>query len=157
MRITLLVVGKTDTDYLVKGVSIYEKRIKNYLNFEVKVIPDIKNTRNLTTQQQSVLEGEQILSKISKPADTILLDEKGNQPTSKEFAELIEKKMISGIKELTFVVGGPYGFSPDVRSKISSSISLSRLTFSHQMVRLVFTEQLYRAMTIIRGEPYHHE
>ncbi len=150
-------VGKTDTDYLVKGVSIYEKRIKNYLNFEVKVIPDIKNTRNLTTQQQSVLEGEQILSKISKPADTILLDEKGNQPTSKEFAELIEKKMISGIKELTFVVGGPYGFSPDVRSKISRSISLSRLTFSHQMVRLVFTEQLYRAMTIIRGEPYHHE
>lgn len=157
MKITLLVVGKTDAEYLMKGVSVYEKRLKNYINFQVKVIPDIKNTRNLTPQQQSVLEGEQILAKISKPADIILLDEKGKQPTSKEFAELIEKRMVSGIKELTFVVGGPYGFSPEVRSKISSSISLSRLTFSHQMVRLVFTEQLYRAFTIIRGEPYHHE
>ena len=157
MRITFLVVGKTDSGYLEQGISTYQKRLKHYLPFEIKVIPEPKNTRSLSPYEQKVVEGELILTQIVRPIDAILLDERGKQPTSIELSEMLNKRMVSGCKELTFIVGGPYGFSDEVREKITASLSLSRLTFSHQMVRLVFVEQLYRAMTIIRGEPYHHE
>ena len=157
MKITFLVVGKTDSGYLEQGIEMYVKRLKHYITFTIKIIPEPKNTKNLTPREQSVVEGELILAQISKTADAYLLDERGHQPTSVELAGILEKRMVSGTKELTFVVGGPYGFSDEVKKSITNSLSLSRLTFSHQMVRLVFVEQLYRAMTIIRGEPYHHE
>jgi 23S rRNA (pseudouridine1915-N3)-methyltransferase len=157
MKINLIVVGKTNIDYLEKGIDLYLNRLKHYIDFNLKVIPEPKNTRNLTPKQQVTIEGELIQKHLYRNSDTILLDERGIQPSSSELSNLIEKKIISGTKELTFVVGGPYGFSDDVKKNVKTTLSLSRLTFSHQMVRLIFLEQLYRAMTIIRGEPYHHE
>lgn len=157
MKITLLVVGKTDGGFINDGVMLYQKRLKHYIGFELKVIPDLKNTRNLSVKEQMINEGELILEQIGKNLDAILLDERGQQSSSVDFAGTIQKKMLSGTKELIFIVGGPYGFSEQVKNRIPSKISLSKLTFSHQMVRLIFVEQLYRAMTIIRGEPYHHE
>jgi 23S rRNA (pseudouridine1915-N3)-methyltransferase len=157
MKITLIVLGKTDEKYLEQGISMYIKRINHYIGFEIKVVHEPKSIRNLSVSQQSDVEGELILSQINRYADAILLDEKGLQLSSIEFARIIEKRMIAGTRELTFIIGGPYGFSQQVRSTITNSISLSRLTFSHQMVRLFFLEQLYRAFTIIKGEPYHNE
>ena len=157
MKLTLLVVGKTDKTYLKEAIEVYAKRLKHYVSFEIEVIPDLKNTKNLTTEQQKEKEGELILSKNYSGKEIHLLDEKGKMYTSKEFSQFIEKKMLSGLKELVFVIGGPYGFSNEVYKGANSKISLSRLTFSHQMARLLCIEQFYRAFTILKGEPYHHD
>ncbi len=157
MKIKLLVIGKTDSDIFNKGIDDYMKRLKHYLPFDISIIPDLKKTKNLSESQQKQKEGELILSFL-KPGDFIvLLDENGKEYASVDFSKFIQKQMISGLKNLIFIVGGPYGFSDEVYKKANSKISLSRMTFSHQMVRLIFTEQLYRAMTIIKGEPYHHK
>ena len=157
MKITLLVIGKTDAAYLKEGLNEYLKRLKHYVNFEIVVIPDIKKAKNLGVENQKKREGELILSKKSVGKEIHLFDENGRTFSSRELALFLEKKMLSGIKELVFVIGGPYGFSEEVYKNASSKISLSRLTFSHQMVRLICTEQIYRAFTILKGEPYHHD
>lgn len=157
MKITLIVVGKTDKKFILEGIAEYEKRLVHYCKYELKVIPDIKNAKAMPNSVQMQKEGELILSAVRSNADLILLDERGSEFTSIDFAKFIDKKAVSGQRELVFVIGGPYGFSPDVKSSASASISLSKLTYSHQIVRLIFMEQLYRAMTIIKGEPYHHE
>lgn len=157
MKIKLLLIGKTDTDYLNKGINEYVKRIKHYLPFEMIIIPDLKNTKNLSEEQQKQKEGELILGHLSNSDFLVLLDENGTEFNSVSFSGFIEKQMISGLKNLIFVVGGPYGFSDEVYKQGNSKISLSKMTFSHQLVRLIFAEQLYRAMTIIKGEPYHHK
>lgn len=157
MKIKLLVIGKTDEKYLQNGIEIFAKRIPHYVPFEMKIIPDLKNTRKLTEAQQKEKEGELIIQQISGGDELILLDENGTQNSSVNFAQFLEKKMLAGTKQLVFVIGGPYGFSTKVYEKAVLRISLSAMTFSHQMVRLIFLEQLYRAYTIIKGEPYHHE
>lgn len=157
MKITLLVVGKTDASYLRTGLDEYLKRLKHYINFQFEVIPDIKKGKNTSVDIQKKKEGELILSKLGPGKELHLFDENGKLFSSVEFSQFLNKKMISGPRELFFVIGGPYGFSPEVYQKASSKISLSRLTFSHQMVRLLCIEQIYRAFTIIKGEPYHHE
>jgi 23S rRNA (pseudouridine1915-N3)-methyltransferase len=157
MKVTLLVVGKTDDRYIKEGIEQYAKRLKHYADFSIEIIPDIKKTKNTTTEIQKAKEGELILSKWAPAKAFHLFDERGKTYTSKEFARFLEKKMLSGIKELIFVIGGPYGFSEEVYKKADSKISLSRMTFSHQLARLLCTEQLYRAFTILKGEPYHHD
>ena len=157
MKISLVVIGKTDEAYLQKGLEIFMKRIPHYVPFEMKVIPDIKNAKNLSEEQQKDKEGELILQQILSSDELILLDENGLEASSVDFARFLEKKMLSGIKRLVFVIGGPYGFSGNVYSRAIGKISLSKMTFSHQMVRLIFAEQLYRAFTILKGEPYHHQ
>jgi len=157
MKISLLVIGKTDETYLQKGIEIFLKRIPHYISFEMKVIPDLKNSKNLSEDQQKEKEGELIIQQLALSEELFLLDEQGLETSSIEFARFLEKKMISGIKRLVFVIGGPYGFSTSVYSRANGKLSLSRMTFSHQMVRLIFAEQLYRAMTILKGEPYHHQ
>lgn len=156
MRITLLLVGSTDKKYLIEGIEDYQKRLIHYLPFDIRVIPDIKNSRHLTSDQQNEKEGKALLDLVSQGDELILLDVDGAEFSSAGFAGWIEKRMVSGIKQLTFAVGGPYGFSEAVCKRADKRISLSRLTFPHQLVRLLFIEQLYRAMTIIKGEPYHH-
>ncbi|MDD6209697.1 MAG: 23S rRNA (pseudouridine(1915)-N(3))-methyltransferase RlmH [Bacteroidales bacterium] len=157
MKIVLVVVGKTDAEYIRDAVAVYEKRLLHYIPYEMEVIPDIKNTKNLTEEQQKEKEGEQI-SKIIQSGDyVVLLDEKGKEFTSLKFAEYIEKKMHTVPRRLVFVIGGPYGFSSAVYALASEKIALSKMTFSHQMIRMIFIEQLYRAMTILNNEPYHHE
>jgi len=157
MKILLVVIGKTDEKYLQSGIEIFTKRLKHYIPFELKIIPDLKKTKNLSPDQQKNMEGE-LLLQVFQPGDQIaLLDEKGMEFTSVKFSNFIEKKMVSGIKRLIFVIGGPYGFSDKVYQQAHSKIALSQMTFSHQMVRLIFVEQVYRAMTILRNEPYHHE
>lgn len=156
MKIKLLLIGKTDESYLKQGIEKYTKRIKHYLSFDFIIVPDLKNTGKLSEEQQKQKEGELILNQLN-PADfVVLLDEKGKEYSSVDFSKFIEKQMISGLKNLVFIVGGPYGFSKQLYEKSSIKISLSQMTFSHQMVRLIFVEQLYRAMSIIKGEPYHH-
>lgn len=157
MKICLLVIGKTDEAYLQKGMELFLKRIPHYISFELKVIPDIKNSKNLSEEQQKEKEGELILQQINASDELFLLDENGMEFSSVEFARFLEKKMIAGNKRLVFVIGGPYGFSANVYAKATGKVSLSKMTFSHQMVRLIFLEQLYRAMTILKGEPYHHQ
>ena len=157
MRITLLTVGKTNDLSFKNAISEYQKRLKFYISFDIEEIPSLKNTKNLTEDNQKQKEGELILKYLQPEDEVVLLDDKGSEFTSKQFASYIEKKSASGLKRLVFVVGGPYGFSQEVYQRANDKVSLSRMTFSHQMVRLVFTEQLYRAMTILRGEPYHHE
>ena len=157
MKITLLVIGKTDTAYLSEGISEYVKRINHYINFEIEGINDIKKGRNLTEDQQKNMEGELIIAKNMPGKELHLFDEKGKMFTSREFAGFLEKKMASGLKELVLVVGGPYGFSKKVYENAVSKISLSPLTFSHQMVRFMCVEQIYRAFTILKNEPYHHD
>ncbi|MDX1768964.1 MAG: 23S rRNA (pseudouridine(1915)-N(3))-methyltransferase RlmH [Arenibacter troitsensis] len=157
MTIKLLVLGKTDSTQLSQLIEEYQHRLKHYIKFELEIIPDLKNTKNLSEKQQKEKEGEAILNKLN-PADMlILLDENGKQKTSVEFSEYLQKKMNSGLKQLVFVIGGPYGFSDAVYQKSQGKISLSKMTFSHQMVRLFMLEQLYRAFTILRNEPYHHQ
>jgi 23S rRNA (pseudouridine1915-N3)-methyltransferase len=156
MKICLLVIGKTDEAYLQKGIEIFLKRIPHYISFEMKVIPDPKKSKNLSEEQLKEKEGELILQQFSSSDEIYLLDQLGVESSSEEFARFLEKKTISGIKQLVFIIGGPYGFSRTVYSRALGKLSLSRMTFSHQMVRLVFLEQLYRAMTILKGEPYHH-
>lgn len=157
MKISFLVVGKTDAAYIEEGVNTYANRLKHYVNFDQIIIPDLKKTKNLSADVQNKKEGDQILSKIEKSDCVILLDERGKMFSSKEMASYLQKHMLSGIKRLVFVVGGPYGFSPDVKKRANGLISLSKMTFSHQMVRMIFLEQLYRGFTIIKGEPYHHD
>ncbi len=157
MKICLLVIGKTDEAYLQKGIDIFLKRIPHYIQFELKVIPDVKNSKNLSEELQKEKEGELILQQIVPGDELLLLDEQGTEFSSVDFARFLEKKMISGLKRLVFVIGGPYGFSGSIYARSNGKISLSKMTFSHQMVRLIFAEQLYRAMTILKGEPYHHQ
>ena len=156
MKTELLLVGKTNDKHFQAGISDYAERISHYMPFSVTVIPELKNTKKLTEEQQKQAEGELILKQI-QPQDTlVLLDEHGHEPRSIELASWLQQKRNTA-RRLVFVIGGPYGFSPAVYERANEKLSLSRLTFSHQMVRLVFTEQLYRACTIIKGEPYHHE
>ncbi|MCB0458442.1 MAG: 23S rRNA (pseudouridine(1915)-N(3))-methyltransferase RlmH [Flavobacteriaceae bacterium] len=157
MKIKLLVIGKTDDKNLQQLIDDYQKRLGFYSKFKMIVIPDIKNAKNLTENQQKEKEGELILKQLDSSDELILLDEKGKGFRSVEFADLLQKKMNSGIKQLVFVVGGPYGFSDEVYKKANAKISLSKMTFSHQMIRLFMVEQLYRAFTILKNEPYHHE
>ena len=156
MKITLLVVGKTTDTHIEKLIQEYQKRLVHYVPFALTVIPELKNTKSITSQQQKQVEGELILKYITPSTDMILLDERGTEFRSIEFADYIQKKMSSG-RDVVFVVGGPYGFSESVYQRANAKISLSKMTFSHQMVRLFFVEQIYRAMTILRSEPYHHE
>lgn len=157
MKITLLVIGKTDEPYLETGIAKYVGRLGHYVPFEMKVIPDIKNRKTLSEAQQKKSEGELLLSQL-QPGDLIvLLDENGKTFSSRGFSKWIENQMNVGCKRMVFVIGGPYGFSQEVYEKANSKISLSEMTFSHQMVRLIFVEQLYRAFTILKGEAYHHD
>jgi len=157
MTIKLLAIGKTDSAELQQLIHIYEKRLGHYVNFSLELIPDLKKTKNLSEEQQKEKEGELILKKLV-PADIlVLLDENGKQFSSVEFSSYLQKKMNSGIKQLVFVIGGPYGFSTSVYEMASGKISLSKMTFSHQMVRLFMVEQVYRAFTILKNEPYHHQ
>lgn len=157
MKICLLVIGKTDEEYLRHGLEIFTRRIPHYILFEMKIIPDVKNSKNMSEEQQKDKEGELILQQVLSSDEVFLLDEKGMEVSSVEFARFLEKKMLSGLRRLVFVIGGPYGFSSGVYSRANGKLSLSKMTFSHQMVRLIFTEQLYRAFTILKGEPYHHQ
>ena len=157
MTIKLLAIGKTDSSELQKLTEVYQKRLQHYISFEMDLIPDLKKTKNLSEDQQKTKEGELILKKLAPTDILILFDEKGKNFSSVEFANYLQKKMNSGIKQLVFVIGGPYGFSDEVYQKATGKISLSKMTFSHQMVRLFITEQVYRAFTILRNEPYHHK
>jgi len=156
MVIRLICIVKTDESWLQEAIGKYDKRLKHYVRFVWQVIPDVKAVK-LTINEQKEKEGTLILKQLG-PADmVVLLDERGDEFTSMEFARFLDKKMLASIQQLVFVIGGPYGFSAAVYQRANTRMSLSKLTFSHQMIRLFFTEQLYRAFTILRGEPYHHE
>ena len=157
MKITLLVIGKTDNKHLIQLIDDYQKRLNHYVKFTMEVIPDIKNAKNLSKEQQKEKEGELILQKLQQGDQLILLDEKGKEFTSVQFSAYLQKKMNTGLKRLVFVVGGPYGFSQEVYNKSMGKVSFSQMTFSHQMIRLFVVEQIYRAFTILKGQPYHHE
>lgn len=157
MNIKLLTIGKTDNKNLQALMDEYTKRLGFYIKFDLEIIPDIKNVKNLSEAQQKEKEGELILSKITATDHLILLDEKGNTFSSVGFSEFLQKKMNAGIKTLVFVIGGPYGFSDTVYKQAVGKVSLSEMTFSHQMVRLFIIEQIYRGFTILRNEPYHHQ
>lgn len=156
MKAKLILTGKTNDKLYVKGIEDYTERINHYIPFEIVTIPALKNTKNMTQEQQKRLEGEMILRNIQASDNVVLLDERGAERTSAETAQWLEKKRQLS-RNIVFVIGGPYGFSEDVYARAEEKISLSRMTFSHQMVRLIFVEQLYRACTIIKGESYHHE
>jgi 23S rRNA (pseudouridine1915-N3)-methyltransferase len=156
MKIALLAIGKTVDAYLQEGLEVYEKRLQRYVNYMRKELPDVKNAKSLPVEQLKVQEGKTLLSQLTEADELFLLDENGTSFSSEELAGFIRQRMLYSAKSLVFAVGGAYGFSDEVYRKAAGSISLSRLTFSHQMVRLIFTEQLYRAFTIIKGEPYHH-
>jgi 23S rRNA (pseudouridine1915-N3)-methyltransferase len=157
MTIKLLAIGKTDSSQLQELIDIYQKRLQHYVNFEIELIPDLKKTKNLSEDQQKEKEGELIIKRLAPTDVLILFDEKGKQYTSVEFSSFLQKKMNSGIKQLVLLIGGPYGFSNEIYTKASGKISLSKMTFSHQMVRLFITEQIYRGYTILKNEPYHHQ
>jgi len=157
MKIMLLTVGKTDESYLKEGIEKYVKRLKHYTKLSIIEIDELKNTKSLTPQQQKTKEAELILKKILPLDHVILLDEKGMELSSMQFATYFEKKSLGSVSSLVFVVGGPYGFDQSVYERANEKLSLSTMTFSHQMIRLFFMEQLYRAFTIIKGEPYHNE
>jgi 23S rRNA (pseudouridine1915-N3)-methyltransferase len=157
MKIELKVVGKTAFDYLKTGVAIYEKRLKRYGEFSITIIPDVKNAKSLSKAQIKEKEGIAILKKIDKSPFVVLLDDKGKMFTSKEFSSYLENKLMPSGKNIIFIIGGAYGFSDAVYARANAKLSLSKMTFSHQMVRLFFVEQLYRAYSIIGNEPYHHE
>lgn len=157
MKITLLTVGKTEDAYLREGIDKYLKRLKHYTKLEVNDLPELKNTKALTPDQQKAKEAELLLKKMTNTDFVVLLDENGVEFTSQQFADYINKKNIGSVQNLVFIVGGPYGFDESIYQRANDKLSLSRMTFSHQMVRLFFTEQLYRAFTIIKGEPYHHQ
>ena len=157
MKITLLTVGKTDKDWVRQGMEIYVSRLKHYIPFAVVEMPELKNVSALTKDQIKTREGELILKNIKPTDDLILLDERGKEYTSVELAKVIQDKISYVGKDMVYVIGGAYGFSDAVYQRANSKISLSRMTFSHQMVRAIFVEQIYRAFTIMKGEPYHHE
>ena len=157
MKITLLTIGKTEDKYLLEGLDIYLKRLKHYISFKILEIPELKGTKSLSREQQKSKESELIFKNIHSSDHVILLDEKGQEFSSKQFSNFLNKKMVGGQQHLVFIVGGPYGFSEEICLRSNENISLSRMTYSHQMIRLLFTEQLYRAYTILKGEPYHHD
>lgn len=157
MRITLLCVGKTDDVHFAAAIERYQQRLKHYVAFQLAVIPDIRNTKNLRIDQQKAQEGGAILKQVSPSDHLVLLDERGKEFRSTEFAGYLNKLLVGSAHHVVFVVGGPYGFDDTVYERANARMSLSRMTFSHQMVRLFFVEQLYRAFSILRGEPYHHE
>jgi 23S rRNA (pseudouridine1915-N3)-methyltransferase len=157
MNIRLIAIGKTDNKSLQQLIDDYQKRLSHYIKFDLEIIPDIRNVKNLSEAQQKEKEGEQILAKIATSDQLLLLDENGKSYSSVGFSDELQKKMNSGVKTLVYVIGGPYGFSDTVYNRANGKVSLSAMTFSHQMVRLFFIEQLYRAFTILRNEPYHHQ
>ena len=157
MQIELIVVGKTDSKEVTALVEMYQKRVNHYCRFAITTLPDLRNTKNLSSQQQNQSEGERILAQLTESDHVVLLDEHGDELRSVEFAQWMRKRMVSGLKRLVFVIGGPYGFSEEVYRRANSKLSLSKMTFSHQIVRAIFAEQLYRAFTILNNEPYHHE
>lgn len=156
MKITFLMCGKTCDKWVETGMDVFVKRLKNYINFELKVLPDLKNSSKLSFAEIKSLEGEQILSFVNQSDFLILLDENGTLFSSQKFAQELQKQMNAGRKHLIFSIGGPYGFSKEVYDRANAKISLSPMTFSHQIVRPIFLEQLYRAFTILNNEPYHH-
>tara|TARA_R110002072_G_scaffold193809_3_gene350980 strand:+ start:10568 stop:11041 length:474 start_codon:yes stop_codon:yes gene_type:complete len=156
MKIKLLAIGKTDNLHLQQLIDDYSKRLGFYTSFELKIIPDIKNSKSLSEIQQKEKEGALLLKQIDPSDDVLLLDENGKNYTSIDFSDFLQKKMNSGLKNLIFIIGGPYGFSPEMYQRAHGKIALSSMTFSHQMVRLFFIEQLYRGFTILKNEPYHH-
>ncbi len=156
MKIKLITIGKTDNKNLRVLIDEYSKRLGFYVSFDFEVIPDIKNVKNLSEAQQKQAEGNEILKRLIKSDTLILLDENGKMYSSVQFSQFLQKKMNSGLKTLVFVIGGPYGFSDEIYKRANGKVSLSSMTFSHQMVRLFFIEQLYRGFTILRNEPYHH-
>ncbi len=156
MTIRLIAIGKTDSKNLQVLIEDYKKRLKHYVKFQLEILPDIKNTKHLSEIQQKEKEGDLMMSKIENSEVLILLDENGKQMDSLAFSKYLQKHMNSGIKSLVFVIGGPYGFSEAVYNRANGKLGLSKMTFSHQMVRLFFIEQLYRGFTILRNEPYHH-
>lgn len=157
MKVSLILVGKTVNKHFVDLIDEYASRVKHYIGFDIIIIPELRNTKNLSSDQQKQQEGELILRQLQQGDRVVLLDEHGKEMRSVEFSSYMENKMNTVSKRLVFIIGGPYGFSPDVYRRADEQLSLSKMTFSHQMIRLIFVEQLYRAMTIMRGEPYHHE
>jgi 23S rRNA (pseudouridine1915-N3)-methyltransferase len=157
MKITFLVVGKANHSSLIQLQEEYQNRLKHYISFETITIPELKNTKNISESEQKEKEADLILKQLETTDEVILLDEKGKQLTSVAFSEFLSKKMLASHKRMVFVVGGPYGFSERIYNRANGLISLSAMTFSHQMIRVIFVEQLYRAFTILKGEPYHHE
>jgi 23S rRNA (pseudouridine1915-N3)-methyltransferase len=157
MQIRLIAVGKTDHVAIQTLLEEYSKRLGFYIKFELEIIPDLKNSKNLSEASQKEKEGELILKKVQTSDELVLLDEQGKQYSSVDFSDYLQKKMNAGLKQLIFVIGGPYGFSAEVYQRANGKISLSKMTFSHQMVRVFFVEQLYRAFTILKNEPYHHQ
>lgn len=157
MKIELIIVGKTDSDWIKQGFDVYQKRIAHYISFNSTILLDIKNRKNLSERQQKEQEGNLIIKQIQNSDFVILLDENGSQYDSVQFSAFLQKKMNSGIKRLVFIIGGPYGFSDEIYNLSNYKISLSKMTFSHQMVRPFFLEQLYRAFSILNNEPYHHK
>ncbi|MGY6745000.1 MAG: 23S rRNA (pseudouridine(1915)-N(3))-methyltransferase RlmH [Cecembia sp.] len=157
MQIKLLAIGKTDHTAIQQMMDEYGKRLGHYIRFDLEILPDIKNAKNLTEAVQKEKEGQLILKKLLPSDDLVLLDENGKSYSSVDFSAFLQKKMNAGLKQLVFVIGGPYGFSDAVYQRANGKLSLSKMTFSHQMVRIFFIEQLYRAFTILRNEPYHHQ
>ena len=157
MKFALLAIGRAVEKHYISAINDYAERTKHYIPFDIEIIPELKNTKNLSTEQQKEKEGELILKALQPGDIAVLLDEHGKEFRSVEFASWIERKMHTVSKRLVFIIGGPYGFAPSVYQAAQEKISLSKMTFSHQMVRLIFMEQLYRAMTILSNEPYHHE
>jgi len=157
MKITLICIGKTDEIYLETGINKYLQRLKHYINFNIVILPDIKNNKNITIEQQKAKEAQYLLKQLN-PSDTvILLDEHGKSYRSTDFAKNLNKHLLNSTQHLVYIIGGPYGFDQAIHDRAQGKLSLSLMTFSHQMIRLFFVEQLYRAFSILRGEPYHHE
>lgn len=157
MKITLLTIGKTEDKYLIEGIAKYLKRLVHYVNFKIIELPELKNTKSLSEEQQKSKEADLLLKEVATTDYLILLDEKGMELSSKQFSAFLNKKMVGSVQHIVFMVGGPYGFEQRINQRTNEKISLSKMTFSHQMVRLFMVEQLYRAFTILKGEPYHHE
>lgn len=157
MKTIFLLTGKTRNSYLIEGINEYQKRIRNYLSLDLVEIPDLKNTRNLSPEKVKENEGKQIFQQLQEGDFVVLLDEKGKEFTSRQFADFMQARMLSSIKRIVFVTGGAWGFSREIYKRADLSLSLSKMTFPHQLVRLIFLEQLYRALTILKGEPYHND
>jgi 23S rRNA (pseudouridine1915-N3)-methyltransferase len=157
MKITLLTIGKTEDAYLKEGIDKYLKRLKHYIKFEITELPELRNTKALSQDQQKAKEAELLFKNLSNTDHVVLLDENGVELSSQKFADMLNKKMIASVQNLVFIIGGPYGFDESIYQRANEKLSLSRMTFSHQMVRLFFAEQVYRAFTILKGEPYHHQ
>lgn len=158
MKIALYIIGKTTAAYLREGIDIYTQRLGHYVPFEVRQLPDVKGTKGMSESVQKAKEGEMVLQQVNRSDYVVLLDEHGREMTSREFATFIDKRMAAASAgNIIFVIGGPYGFSEEMYARADTLVSFSKMTFSHEMIRLLFVEQLYRAMTILRGEPYHHD